>query len=148
MNIIPASIEHLPVLVPLFDAYRTFYRRPSDPEAARVFLEERITRQESVIFLAQADQTGAGFVQLYPLFSSLGMKRRWLLNDLYVAPEFRNMGVATLLIERAREWGISTGASALMLETEVTNVGAQRLYDKTGWKRDTSNFWYYLELLT
>lgn len=148
MNIIPATPEHLPVLVPLFDAYRKFYRRPSDPEAAHIFLEERITKQESVIFLAQADHTGAGFVQLYPLFSSLGMRRRWLLNDLFVAPEFRNMGVATLLLERAREWGIASGANALMLETEVTNVGAQRLYEKTGWKRDISNYWYYLELLT
>ncbi|MDX2247806.1 MAG: GNAT family N-acetyltransferase [Bacteroidia bacterium] len=146
MKIFTATTDHLPALAPLFDAYRTFYRRGSDMEAARTFLEERITRQESVVFLAMSDNVGAGFTQLYPLFSSLGMKRRWLLNDLYVAPEFRNMGVATLLLECAREWGMATGANALILETEVTNVGAQRLYEKTGWKRDIGNFSYYLEL--
>ena len=37
-----ATIADLDRLVQLFDAYRQFYRRPSDPEGARRFLAERM----------------------------------------------------------------------------------------------------------
>ncbi|MEZ4827400.1 MAG: GNAT family N-acetyltransferase [Bacteroidia bacterium] len=146
MKIIPATTDHLPILVPLFEEYRTFYRQEADAEAAHTFLQTRMNQKESAIFIAVADQTCAGFTQLYPIFSSLGMNRRWLLNDLYVSHDFRNMGIGTLLLEAAKDWGRATGAGALVLETEVTNVGAQRLYEKNGWKRDVGFFWYHFKL--
>src|SRR5579859_5777359 len=37
-----ATRDDLNALVPLFDAYRVFYRQPSDPERARSFLGERL----------------------------------------------------------------------------------------------------------
>lgn len=146
MKIVRATEEHLDLLSPLFDAYRQFYRQAPDPEGVRTFLADRIVNDESVIFLAIAGESGAGFTQLYPSFSSVGMKKLWVLNDLYVDPEYRNMGIATSLIDKARELGQETNAGSLMLETEVTNVGAQRLYEKTGWKRSTDYFVYYLSL--
>jgi len=33
-----ATVADLDLLVPLFDAYRVFYRKPSDPDLARQFL--------------------------------------------------------------------------------------------------------------
>lgn len=36
-----ATAADLDQLVPLFDAYRQFYRQPSEPEQARRFLLER-----------------------------------------------------------------------------------------------------------
>ena len=47
-----ATVADLEILVPLFDAYRQFYRQPSEPARARRFLLERLERAESVIFLA------------------------------------------------------------------------------------------------
>ncbi len=44
---------------PLFDAYRQFYGQRSDITAARAFLDERLRRDESVIFLAVADEDRA-----------------------------------------------------------------------------------------
>src|SRR5215469_7546293 len=81
----PATLADLPALATLFDAYRVFYRQPSDPGKARDFLGERLERGESVIFLAH-DGGGAalGFTQLYPCFSSVAARRLWVLNDLYV----------------------------------------------------------------
>ena len=55
------TLADLDLVVPLFDAYRQFYRRPSDPESARRFLSDRLERSQSVILLALADGQPIGF---------------------------------------------------------------------------------------
>src|SRR5579871_4383344 len=84
----------LELLVPLFDAYRQFYRQPSDPERARRFLSEHFEHRSSVIFLAFQSGVAIGFTQLYPSFSSLSMARTFILNDLFVSPERNRRGAA------------------------------------------------------
>ncbi len=37
----------------LFDAYRVFYEASSDISAARMFIRERLTRNDSVIFITE-----------------------------------------------------------------------------------------------
>lgn len=133
-----ATPEDVPAVAPLFDAYRVFYGREPDPELARGFLRERLERAESVVFLALDGEAGraVGFTQLYPLFSSVAARRKWLLNDLFVAPEARVRGVGGALLEAARWFAVETGAGGLELATAPDNVTAQRLYEATGWKRD------------
>jgi GNAT superfamily N-acetyltransferase len=141
-----ATIEDLNALVPLFDSYRVFYKKASDPEGARRFLHERFSHRESVIFLALVDGAAAGFTQLYPSFSSASMARIFVFNDLYVAPEARRNGAGQALLEAAAEYGRRTGAVRLALSTELTNRAAQALYEKNGWKRDEVFCGYQLEL--
>ena len=44
----------------------------------------RMKNGESVIYLAMDDNNEAmGFVQLYPSFTSVGMNKMWILNDLW-----------------------------------------------------------------
>ncbi len=146
MNIIRAGLDQLPQVVALFDAYRQFYRQPTDLVGAGQFLRTRIEKEESVIFLAvpTADATqGAGFAQLYPSFSSVSMKRLWVLNDLFVHPDARKQGVGKLLLERAHQLAVETQAGGLMLETETSNTAAQALYEKLGWKKSLEYFVYY-----
>ncbi len=138
-----AGLDDLEALVPLFDGYRQFYRQPSDPESAQAFLAERIKRGESVIFVAIVDGAAAGFTQLYPLFSSVSMKRLWLLNDLFVAPAGRRAGVGRALLDRADRWARETGAKGLTLSTELTNAAAQRLYESAGWTKDDQFVHYH-----
>lgn len=138
-----AELDDLEALVPLFDGYRRFYRQPSDPPGARAFLGERLKRNESVIFVAVVDGTAVGFTQLYPVFSSVSMKRLWLLNDLFVAPEARRAGAGRALLERAERWAKETGAKGLTLSTEVTNGIAQRAYEAAGWTKDEEFVHYH-----
>ena len=147
MKIKKATIEDLDSIVTLFDLYRQFYEQPSDPEAAKIFLSDRIKNSESVIFLAEdeSNNKAMGFVQLYPVFTSVGMKRIWLLNDLFVHPDHRKKGVAEALMEKSREFAVETNAKGIILETQKTNSRAQNLYDKLGYKRDKEHFYFYLE---
>jgi len=135
----------LDAVAPLFDGYRQFYGQRSDPAAARTFLAERLARDESVIFLAVAEDGEAlGFTQLYASFSSVSLRRLWILNDLFVDPGVRRGGVGRRLLERAREWAVETDTKGLTLATAVTNRAAQSLYESCGWRRDDEFQHYYL----
>ena len=106
----------------------------------------RLSKGESVLFFARHDGVAAGFVHLYPVFSSTNLTRQWILNDLYVVPDSRKNGVARALMARARQFAESTQADGLMLETATDNSTAQRLYERLGWKRDEEFYRYFLAL--
>ncbi|SEN98724.1 Acetyltransferase (GNAT) family protein [Paenibacillus sophorae] len=144
-----AGLEDLERIVPLFDEYRIFYRQESDRAGAGAFLEERLRREESVIFLAieedgEGGERAVGFTQLYPSFSSVTMQRLWILNDLYVTEKARESGAGALLMETAREFAKETGTKGLTLTTWTDNFTAQRLYEKQGYVRDDEFYSYNL----
>lgn len=153
IEIVQARVADAEAVTPLFDAYRQFYKLPSNEEAARRFLHARLLKNEAVIFLA-VEEAGAkrharkalGFTLLYPSWSSLLMKPWWQLNDLYVVPEARQRGVARALMERTRRLAEETGASGLGLETAKDNLPAQRLYEQVGWKHEEEFFHYELHV--
>ena len=136
------SIDDIRAVAPLFDAYRVFYRAPSDAKRANDFLSERWRLRESVLFIAYDGAAPVGFVHLYPLFASVEMRRLWLLNDLFVAPGARQSGVGRLLMQRAEQHARETGAAGLTLSTALDNARAQALYESEGYKRDT-HFYVY-----
>lgn len=142
MEILQARIEHVAVIAPLFDAYRQYYGQDADLEGAKKFLSERIQQNESVIFVAFKDGQALGFMQLYPAFSSVSMKRQWILNDLFVKADARNLGVGKTILQTAQEFIMKLGHKGLLLETTPDNTKAQKLYESLGWKRE-ENFYYY-----
>jgi GNAT superfamily N-acetyltransferase len=141
-----ATVTDLDLLVPLFDAYRRFYRLPSELEQARRFLLEHFQNNDSVIFLAFDDSVLIGFTQLYPSFSSGAMARIFVLNDLFVVPEARRRGAASALLQAAAQYARTAGAVRLALSTEIANMTAQSVYERMGWKRDTVFCVYQLAL--
>ena len=141
-----ATVSDLDGLVPLFDGYRQFYRQASEPDRIRKFLLDRFEHNQSVIFVAVKDGTAVGFTQLYPSFSSGALARIFILNDLFVDPGARLIGTGSLLLQAAAEYGRRVGALRLVLSTEVTNMPAQSLYEKLGWKRNTEFCTYQITL--
>jgi GNAT superfamily N-acetyltransferase len=142
-----ATLDDLDDLVALFDGYRVFYKRVSDPAVAREFLHQRLALRESVIFLAR-DSNGdpLGFTQLYPCFSSVSARRLWILNDLFIAEPARGRGVARSLMDRAKRHALQTGALRLVLQTAQDNAPAQALYESLGYVRSDGMYEYSLEL--
>ena len=133
----PAQPADIPALAALFDAYRRFYEQQSDLGGAEAFLRERMEAGDSVLLVAcPAGSQPIGFTQLYPSFSSVSMRRIFILNDLFVAPEARRTGVARSLLEAARAHAASAGALRLSLATALDNRSAQRLYEAEGYVRD------------
>jgi ribosomal protein S18 acetylase RimI-like enzyme len=145
LEICYADLDDLDALVPLFDAYRTFYEKAPNIAGARDYLRERLALRESVILLARHSRQYVGFVQLYPGFSSIDMRRQWTLEDLFVAEGSRKTGVAHALMDAARHHAETTGAVRLVLATARTNHAAQALYESLGYVRDDEFLVYTLE---
>jgi len=139
MRIIQASLEHLDLVAPLFVKYREFYGELPFPDSSRAFLEKRLRRQESVIYLALPDDDDnrlLGFCQLYPSYSSLSLKRVWILNDIYVAEDARRQLVADHLLKTAKKMARDTHAVRMRVSTSANNDVAQKTYESIGFRED------------
>jgi len=142
MKICMVTQQTMGDVVPLFNAYREFYGQSSDLQQAEQFIQERVMGAESIIFLAYLDEEPVGFAQLFPVFSSVAMKRAFLLNDLFVAKQARKQGVAQALMEQCFIYCQQEDARYMMLETARDNVQAQKLYEKMGMTIDETVYYY------
>ncbi|EKU43539.1 MULTISPECIES: GNAT family N-acetyltransferase [Lysinibacillus] len=142
MKICMVTQQTMGDVVPLFNAYREFYGQSSDLQQAEQFIQERVMGAESIIFLAYLEEEPVGFAQLFPVFSSVAMKRAFLLNDLFVAKQARKQGVAQALMEQCYSYCQQEDARYMMLETARDNVQAQKLYEKMGMTIDETVYYY------
>ena len=74
------------------------------------------------------------------------MKQIWVLNDLFVSPEFRRQGIAKKLMQEALNHAKNTGALRIDLATQVSNTLAQHLYTTMGYIKNESFYHYSLTL--
>jgi len=144
MEIKRIGITEANLVFELFDKYRQFYEQPSDKILAETFISQRLSNNESVIFVAIDDNVPVGFTQLYPKYSSVSASKNWILNDLYVEGSQRKTGVGRALIAKAMEFAKGQGATYLQLETATDNFAAQRLYEAIGFAKQEPETGYLL----
>lgn len=141
-----ATLDDVALIAPLFDAYRQFYGQPADLPRARQFIGARLGAGESVIFIARkGDGAVVGFTQLYPVFSSVGTSRVWIVNDLFVAVGERGRGIGRALLAAVQAFGRVSGASRISLATAIENP-ARKLYQDCGFREDTQFVHYHFAL--
>lgn len=147
MEVLQATIKDLEGVSHLFNLYRMFYQQESNIAGATQYIRERLECNDSVIFVVRDKGNYVGFTQLYPTFSSISMKRAWVLNDLFVDVEARKQGIGEMLLQQTKQFAIETGAKYISLETAADNFSAQKLYEKHGYKRETQFYHYELVLV-
>ena len=149
METIRATSADLPLILPLFDGYRQFYEQPSDIEASRIYLTERLDKNESVMFFVYEnknnEKNGIGFAQLYATYSSVTLKKFWVLHDLYVKDDYRKQGIAKTLINKCKELAHENAPIGLVIESRISNQSAQHLFDAVGFVKEGEHYFYYLE---
>ena len=123
-------------LAPLFEAYRKYFTGIDDADAGFAFLQQRLERGDSTIFIGTADGRPAGFIQLYPLFSSWYVRPLWFLSDLYVTEGARGLGIARRLVARCEEHARATGAKGSMVEIPFSEPRLVRFYECAGYRKD------------
>lgn len=146
MAILRATITDVADIAILFINYLAFYGYHRERAEVTGFLEQRLLQGESAIYYAADAGRAVGFVQLYPLFSSIRLCRIWVLNDLFVSVAHRRKGYGRALLERAKLHAFETGARGLFLQTSTENATAQALYESQGYVRDVSMYRYDLTL--
>ena len=149
MEIVRATENDLSIILPLFDGYRQFYEQPSDNAASYNYLQERLSKNESAIFLAyemvDGVKVGIGFTQLYVTFSSVTLKKFWVLHDLYVSDDYRKQGIAKMLINKSKDLAVENSPMGIVIESRISNQSAQHLFDAVGFIKEGEHYFYYLE---
>jgi len=143
MNIRKAALEDLDQIAELFDSYRQYYECEPDAALAQRFIQERLEKGDSDIFVASIGETVAGFVQLYPSLCSIAADKIYILHDLYVHSDYRRDGAGRKLMNTATQWAKDNGAVRLDLLTEKSNNKAQGLYESLGYAKELEDFYAY-----
>lgn len=139
-----AQLHDLSQLASLFNEYRVFYRQDPDITIASAFIQQRLQQQDSTILVAELQGNLCGFVQLYPIFSSVQAQKSMLLNDLFVDHDSRRIGAGRALMNAAKAYADEHQACWIMLQTQRANSQAQALYESLGYQRDNDCYYYYL----
>jgi ribosomal protein S18 acetylase RimI-like enzyme len=145
IKISQAIVADVSKILPLFNAYRNFYRHDIDL-ASEGFLKDRLNNKESFIFFAEDSAGVQGFIQIYPSFSSRSLGPTWILNDLYVKPDARRKKVAWKLFDECMKLAKEKNIHSISLSTLIPNITAQEFYKKYGFKKDNDFFHYYFKL--
>lgn len=118
---------------PLFVAYREFYKQANASAGTLSFIESRINENHSTFLLARSADKAVGIATCYFLHDPSTLRKRCLLNDLFVNPHARGLGVGTALLNSVSALAKQEGCSHIVLRTAVDNIVAQRLYKRCGY---------------
>ena len=139
MVIAEVGEEDLADLLPLMAGYCEFYGAAPGADSlvalSRTLLEDPDSHGLQLIARRRERGEAVGFATLYWSWSTLRAGQIAVMNDLYVSPEARGMGVGAALIEACRVRCRERGMSRLEWRTAPDNVRAQRLYDSVGAQR-------------
>ena len=140
-----AVLADVDSLVPLFDAYRSFFAGTT-PTGSKEFLTERLTKNDAFFFMSFEGETATGFLTLYPLFSSWYATTIWFLSDLYVVPEYRNQKLGRQLVAAAQTLAQERTSRSIMVEIPHREPHLVRFYESLGFERDKdfNLYRYYL----
>ena len=82
---------------------------------------------------------GTDFIKRLPLFIKVEdvigqvYKEEYYISNIAVYPKYRRIGVGTYLLEKAEEEVKRRGTKKVILDVEIENSGALRLYNKLGY---------------
>jgi ribosomal protein S18 acetylase RimI-like enzyme len=120
-----------------FDPHR-FMAPGDDPEEGYAwFLGTQLREEDVVVFVAEHQAAIVGYVYagLEPQSWKELRDACGFIHDVVVDERSRRSGVASALLEAAIAWLRERGAPRVVLWTAQQNEGAQRLFDRLGFRR-------------
>lgn len=143
MTLRRATPDDAPLLVRLYrhvhdphvEAEPEVYRSPSDDEAL-AFYRERLARADVVVFVAEVEGQGVGYVLCQHVrreASAFTRAREYLMVDqLAVAADHRRAGLGRRLMAAAEELARELGLARVELDVRGWNAGARAFYQALG----------------
>jgi GNAT superfamily N-acetyltransferase len=135
---VPIRHASLPDAEALVAAYEWLFAPPGsrpevwDPEMALRRLLDAIDSPDAAVLVAEDGNGLSGFCTAYLEMVSVRFGRRVWVEDLAVHPERRSRGVGKALLDAAKEWARSRGATHLELDSGETRADAHRFYEREG----------------
>ena len=130
--------------LPLWRGYQTFYKTDI-PHATTLVTWQRLLAGDEPMHVALAEHDGAvvGLVHYIEHRSCWTTGNYMYLQDLFVAPETRGLGLGRALIEHVYAEAATRGCSRVWWLTHETNTDAMVLYDRIA---DRSGFVQYRKI--
>jgi GNAT superfamily N-acetyltransferase len=128
-----ATPEEAAALIPCYDWLFAPPGAPPpqwDPVAATARLAAAAGSDRAVVLVAAHGDTVAGFCTAYLDIVSVRYGVRSWVEDLAVAPDGRSRGTGAALLQAARDWARSHGASHLELDSGLARHDAHRFYER------------------
>jgi GNAT superfamily N-acetyltransferase len=129
----PARPGEAPALV---DTYEWLFASPGitppawDPVRAIDRLSGLIAAPDASVLIAEAGGEIAGICTVYLDIESVRFGRRAWVEDLAVHPGHRSAGHGKALLDAAKEWARSHGATHLELDSGEARADAHRFYER------------------
>jgi ribosomal protein S18 acetylase RimI-like enzyme len=131
------------VLARLLSDMQAHYRSP-DPPGGALQMAHLLTRDgEHLPFTLLAERNGVvlGLATLTPVLFGGAYQWELFLKDLYVAEQARGLGIGRALLVAMARIAVEQNYCRIDWTTDVTNEGAQRLYDRLGVPRHGKVFY-------
>uniref|UniRef100_A0A182SUM8 N-terminal methionine N(alpha)-acetyltransferase NatC n=1 Tax=Anopheles maculatus TaxID=74869 RepID=A0A182SUM8_9DIPT len=150
-----AAVESKPALTPMEITYQVYESERQMP-AIMALIQKDLSEPYSIYtyryfihnwpklcFLALHQDTCVGAI-VCKLDIHRQETRRGYIAMLAVDKDYRKLKIGTTLVQKAIQAMLEDNADEVVLETEITNQPALRLYENLGFVRDKRLFHYYL----
>jgi GNAT superfamily N-acetyltransferase len=115
--------------------------RPAEWDRRRAVaaLERAVSSDRVAVLVATSGERFVGHCTAYEEFESVRFGRRVCIEDLMVHPQHRSRGIGKQLLDEAKRWARSIGASQLELSSSEARTGAHRFYERErpSWRSST-----------
>lgn len=130
----PATRADIPLILELIHALAEYEREPDAVEATEDLLEEQLFGEHpgAEVIIAEVDGQGAGFALFFHNFSTWRGRRGLYLEDLFVRPEFRGLGLGRALMIRLAKLAVQRGCGRFEWSVLDWNTPAIDFYRSLG----------------
>ncbi len=130
----PATRADIPLILELIHALAEYEHEPDAVEATEDLLEEQLFGEHpsAEVIIAEVDGQGAGFALFFHNFSTWRGRRGLYLEDLFVRPEFRGLGLGRALMIHLAKLAVQRGCGRFEWSVLDWNTPAIDFYRSLG----------------
>ncbi len=118
----------------IYDA--VYATAPDAEKVMRRFLADLSSSSHSCLLVAERNGEVVGFLSGELREGSPAFKpKTWAaVEDIYVVPDYRSLGIGHALLEECRVWARHKGANGISLQVAAGNTRARKFYEKLGFR--------------
>ena len=115
---------------------RIYATTPGAESVMRRFLADLAGSSHSFLFIAEYGDRTVGFISGDLREGSPAFRQKtWAsVDDVFVEPDYRNLGVGRSLLQSVEAWAKEKGAHGISLQVAAANKSGRKFYEELGFR--------------